>query len=170
MFARVLTPDLQQLWGRLGKLPAVRDAFILAGGTALAVHLGHRRSIDLDFFSDHAFRPEVLERALDPLGAVTIANEEGTLHARIGSCKVSFLHDPYPWIAEQIELEGLRLAGVPDIAAMKVIAISQRGTRKDFFDLFRILRDHQPEEIKGWSPTRSLNRNRSVSTAPPGPR
>lgn len=116
----------------------------------MAVHLGHRQSIDLDFFSPDRFDPGDLFRNLPPAGSVLVAQEEGTLHARVEGAKVSFLRYPYPWLTEPVVRQGLRLAGVPDIAAMKVVAIAQRGTKKDFFDLYRIVQDHPPAQVKDW--------------------
>ncbi|NLI79595.1 MAG: nucleotidyl transferase AbiEii/AbiGii toxin family protein [Candidatus Riflebacteria bacterium] len=150
MFAEVLTPGLQGLWRQLADRPAVTGPFVLAGGTALAVQVGHRRSFDLDFFTTQDFRPELLEQTLLELGGTTVSLEEGTLHVRFGEAKASFLRYPYRWISPPVPGDGLMLAAVPDIAAMKVVAISQRGTKKDFYDLYKIMQTSDPEQVKGW--------------------
>ncbi|RCK79509.1 MAG: hypothetical protein OZSIB_4263 [Candidatus Ozemobacter sibiricus] len=159
MPARILTPALEVLWQQLAGIPAIRDRFVLAGGTALAMHFGHRQSIDLDFFTPDAFDPQQVFQFLPTADAVLVAQEEGTLHARVTGCKVSFFRYPYPWLTAPETRQGLRLAGVPDIAAMKVVAIAQRGTKKDFFDLFRILQDHPPAQIKDWVLRKFSDRN-----------
>lgn len=123
------------------------------------MHLGHRQSIDLDFFSPDSFDPADLFRSLPTPGSVLVAQEEDTLHARVEGAKVSFLRYPYPWLIEPLMRQGLRLAGVPDIAAMKVVAIAQWGTKKDFFDLYRILQDHPPALVKDWFLGKFGNRN-----------
>lgn len=124
--------------------------FVLAGGTALAFHLGHRRSVDLDFFTSNDFDELALGNALAALGAEMRAQQEGTLHISLEGVKCSFFKYPYPWLEVPIECGGIELASVQDIAAMKVIAIGQRGTKKDFFDLFEILRSASPHQVKKW--------------------
>jgi len=119
------------------------NGFILAGGTGLALHIGHRISVDLDFFSVKPFSTsEVFEeiRALGMEGRV-IQEEKGTLTLLINETKVSFLGYSYGFIEKTTLVEGVPVAGVYDIASMKVIAISQRGAKRDFVDLYFIMQD-----------------------------
>lgn len=110
----------------------------LAGGTALALQYGHRTSEDLDFFTeqDH-FDVEQLERDLQRLGRWrTTATNIGTLYGALDDVKVSFI--AYPWFRPlHVEHVGvLRLLQPDDIAVMKVLAVAQRGRRRDFVDLY----------------------------------
>ncbi|MBP7636137.1 nucleotidyl transferase AbiEii/AbiGii toxin family protein [Candidatus Ozemobacteraceae bacterium] len=124
--------------------------FYLAGGTALAFHLGHRRSVDLDFFTASDFDGSSLGDALVSRDGEIRSQEAGTLHVSLRGVKCSFFTYSYPLLESPVEFEGLRLAALSDIAAMKVIAIGQRGTKKDFFDLYEILQHASPGKVKQW--------------------
>jgi hypothetical protein len=139
MFLNTLPANARQLLAQLSQQPLVRP-FYLAGGSAAALHLGHRISVDLDFFTqqDH-YEAEPLIQNLQAIAHLDIQQQSrGTLVGRLGGVRVSFFVYPYPLLAEPAELEGCRIARLLDIALMKLIAISQRGTRRDFVDLFFI--------------------------------
>jgi hypothetical protein len=130
-------------WSVLKKLAGLvlKHEFVLAGGTALALWIGHRISYDLDFFTLHDFRndsliPEIKKTTKD---YQAISEEEGSLTLEIEGIKVSFFKYEYPFIAEIARLEQTKLAGILDIAAMKIIAINQRGVKRDFVDFYAIL-------------------------------
>lgn len=134
-----------QGWSVLKKLGGIVSGhgFVLAGGTALALQQGHRISHDLDFFTLGNFRND---RLISEVRKVTrdfrvMSEEEGGLTAEIEGVKVSFLRYEYPFLDKTVRMGKVELAGVLDIAAMKVIAISQRGVRRDFVDLFTVLQD-----------------------------
>ncbi len=117
--------------------------FYLVGGTALALHLGHRFSDDLDFFSpsaklDAPERARILEALRGSSPQVRHEND-GWLQASIGPVPVTFLRYSYPVLKPLLDWDGLAVADVPDIALMKISAIIGRGTRRDFLDLFAIL-------------------------------
>ena len=115
--------------------------WLLAGGTGLALQLGHRLSEDLDFFRTAPFQPEDLAIALTRAGRVQVqARSTGTLHTSIEGIRVSFLFAQAPLLFPGTAYRGLVLADPRDIAVMKVIAIGGRGSRKDFIDLFFFLR------------------------------
>jgi hypothetical protein len=115
--------------------------FYLAGGTALALQLGHRRSVDFDWFRrepiDDPLRLAADLRAGD-FRFETDRVERGTLHGRASGVRVSFLEYGYPLLRPLLEVEGLRLAALEDIAAMKLAAVAQRGSKKDFVDVFAL--------------------------------
>lgn len=136
MFPAILTEAQQGALGLLSRLAEVRR-FYLAGETALALHLGHRRSRDLDFFSARAFAPQDLLSAGRPAGAIQVLLEApGTLTVTIASIPTSFFHYDYPLLLPLHESPwGIQLADPADIAAMKLRAIAGRGSRKDFVDL-----------------------------------
>jgi len=119
--------------------------FYLAGGTALAFQLGHRISVDLDFMSATFEDPEDLLRLLRDrrLKFETTLISKGTLYLDVDGVQVSFFAYRYPMLAPLIRPSDglLPLAHPDDIAAMKLAAITSRGSRKDFIDLWCLIRE-----------------------------
>ena len=114
---------------------------ILAGGTALALHIGHRISADLDFFTDVSFNIEAIIKGIRKSGYSfqIISEGEGYLIVEVEGLKVSIFKYDYPFLEKATMYKGVRIAGILDVASMKVIAISQRGTKRDFIDLYFVL-------------------------------
>ena len=116
--------------------------FYLAGGTGLALQLGHRRSVDLDFFSEtDEVRPEThlkVFRVLDRFHPTVVERAWGNLLLLVQDLRVGFFGYGYKLVAPTIPAEGVPLAGLADIGLMKLDAISGRATRKDFHDLYAI--------------------------------
>ena len=110
----------------------------LAGGTALAMRMGHRRSVDLDFFTQRSsFSQGALLAHLEKLDWITDILQEGTIYGRLCGAKVSFIAYPFFFPAERMGVYGaVRILSPRDIAVMKIVAISQRGRKRDFVDLF----------------------------------
>ena len=110
----------------------------LVGGTALALHLGHRRSIDLDFFG--SWGETNLQPELETCGSVV---RTGGTHRmqfyEVNTIKVDFVTYQYAWLQEVSDIDGVRLAHIEDIAAMKLEAITNRGSKKDFIDMAVLL-------------------------------
>lgn len=143
MRIEVLTVEQIAVLDRLKRLPSVRD-FYLAGGTALALRYGHRRSIDFDFFREDRFDVFALASALDDLFDRVERLPAGgqTLHMRLEGVSASFFRVPYPLLEPpEPTTWGFSLASVGDIAAMKLEAIAGRGSRKDFVDLYWMCRE-----------------------------
>ena len=116
------------------------EGWILAGGTALALQLGHRISVDLDFFRHGDLEILPLRESLSGLGKFeVVAMDQGTLHCRLDGIRLTFQRAEVPFLFEPVSYRGLHLADVRDIAAMKVIAVAGRGARKDFIDLYAYL-------------------------------
>ncbi len=112
----------------------------LVGGTALALHLGHRLSIDIDLFGCIDFRTHDINHILSQFGDVQpLAQSKSIRVFRIDDIKVDFVNYPYNWLHDAITCDGIRLASLSDIAAMKLNAITGRGSRKDFVDLYFLL-------------------------------
>lgn len=113
------------------------DEFFLAGGTALALQIGHRISIDLDLFTIAPFDENALLTHLEENYKFQVDFQaKNTLKGFIGETKVDFLSHQYPLIKPLLIIEGTRMAGSEDIAAMKLNAIVGNGTRlKDFIDV-----------------------------------
>lgn len=117
--------------------------FRLVGGTALALQYEHRVSQDLDFFTTEPFQINDLIRELERTGAFTLKRKsEFTAIGTWQGAEVTFLSYQYPWIREAVPMPPLcaALAHPLDIGLMKIEAASQRGTRRDFVDLFFICR------------------------------
>ncbi len=130
-------------WATVRKLTGAgcAEGWTLAGGTALALQLGHRISRDLDFFRPDGIDQDALLGDLTTLGRVRIqGRSEGTLHLSLDGLRVSFLRAQAPLLFPGTPYRDLVLADPRDIAVMKVIAIGGRGSRKDFIDLFFFLR------------------------------
>lgn len=111
--------------------------FNLAGGTALSLLIGHRRSIDLDLFTTEEFNPSELEKHLQEKYAFRGDFMEGfSLKGEAGGVKLDFIRHNYPNVEPGLKEDDIRLYSLKDIAAMKLSAISDNGTRlKDFIDV-----------------------------------
>ncbi|MHB8260642.1 MAG: nucleotidyl transferase AbiEii/AbiGii toxin family protein [Bacteroidia bacterium] len=120
----------------------------LVGGTALALQYGHRRSIDLDFFGATDSSVDEIVEELKPIGVITILKNAKSIKVlTVNGIKVDFVNYAYPWLDEVVLEDGLRMASAKDIAAMKIAAITGRGSKKDFFDLDLLLNHFPLEEI-----------------------
>jgi Nucleotidyl transferase AbiEii toxin, Type IV TA system len=121
----------------MGASPAFRG-FYLAGGTALALQLGHRTSLDLDLFSERPWLPDTLLAALRAVGPTVVDREgDGTFVGAVGGVRVSLFRYPFLLVESPVAVtDGVPLAGLRDIAAMKLVAVGRRGSRKDFVDMF----------------------------------
>jgi hypothetical protein len=111
--------------------------FFLVGGTALSLQIGHRISIDLDLFSKQSFDKEMLLSELANKYKFQLSYEApNTLKGKIDGVQVDLITHNYPLVKPLKEVEGVRMAALEDIAAMKLNAISGTGTRlKDFIDV-----------------------------------
>ncbi|MDN5343939.1 MAG: hypothetical protein PWQ18_50 [Clostridia bacterium] len=141
MFTNALPPQGHGALELLSSAGILQD-FYLAGGTALALHLGHRLSEDLGFFSPASIDTLMLKQRLDELGDFQLLEEKwGTLHGIFQETKVSFLYYKYPLLLAPVVFKGCPVAMPEDIAPMKIEAIASRGSKKDFFDLYFITRE-----------------------------
>ena len=123
--------------------------FCLVGGTSLALQVGHRKSVDLDLFSKEDLVIESIKTVISKFGKILEQNivENKIYQVTIDETKVDFVSYKYELI-DKIQIEDdIRLAGKKDIAAMKIAAISGRGSKKDFFDLAFLLRYFSLSEI-----------------------
>lgn len=118
------------------------DGFALVGGTSLALRFGHRMSVDLDFFRPEKFDNKPLAAALaaDFTFQITNDNSNGMM-TFIEKVKVDFVTYPYALLHPYETLEGVRMMSLADVVAMKLGAISNRGAKKDFYDLHTLLKN-----------------------------
>lgn len=138
MFRSVLSQHAQVALGVLGKSGIIRQGY-LAGGSALAMRLGHRISVDFDFFSPHEFDSLAMSRTLTSLGAFTEdTREKNTLLGVFNGVKFSYFYYPYRLLEQGDLNDGVVIASIVDIAVMKLAAIMDRGIKRDFIDLYMI--------------------------------
>jgi hypothetical protein len=139
MFATILSAGQQAVLERLSAVAAVRT-FYLAGGTGLALQVGHRRSLDFDFFRPQPFDPNDLLRQFEHVGTLVARRAEvNTLTVDIEGVSTSFFAYSAPLLRPLLASPwSINLAAIADIAAMKLSAIAGRGSRKDFVDLYFI--------------------------------
>lgn len=141
MHEEVLPPSSLAVLDRISGLsaPSLRG-WTLAGGTGLALQLGHRLSEDFDFFRPDPSSNNDIHKALSPIGAYeTVQDEPRTLSLIIQKVRLSFFVVDLPWLSPSAPFRFFHVAGLRDIAAMKIAAISSRGARKDFIDLYFLL-------------------------------
>ena len=144
---KTIEPGTLQLLRELQSLPLMQGTR-LVGGTALALQLGHRRSVDLDFFGTMETISEEIRTTLSKSHKVTILKESKNINIYlVDNVKVDIVNYAYSWISDPVLEEGLRLASAKDIAAMKISAIEGRGTKKDFIDLYFLLNQYSLREI-----------------------
>jgi len=140
MFEQVFPKQAKESLAILGQSNLLKDAY-LAGGTGLALQIGHRISVDLDFFTAKRFDAKLLARNLKKIPAqFTLERlEQDTLLGFFGKTKFSIFFWDYPLLAKTNSYLGINLASLKDIAAMKILAISDRGIKRDFIDLYFML-------------------------------
>lgn len=120
----------------------VFEKFYLGGGTGLAFLLNHRESHDLDFFSESPFNESRLAERLKKIGQFSLEKkEEGTLRGLFENTILSFFNYPYPLLEKLKLIDGIPVASLTDIGCMKIDAISSRGTKRDFIDVYAIMRE-----------------------------
>lgn len=138
MFTKGLSPKTQSNLESLTALSFV-NKYYLAGGTALALHFGHRFSHDLDFFSQNPESTQIIRGGLEGRGKLEIIqNDFGTFNGILNDVKISFFVYKYPLLYSPKLYKSIKIADVLDIACMKLDAVSSRGTKRDFIDLFFI--------------------------------
>jgi len=133
-----LKSEQQKIFKRLKNFPE----FYLVGGTALALQMSHRISIDFDLFSPNEIPRNLmakLRKIFKDFKIEVILNHSEQLSIKAGQTKIDFVKYGFPLISKLINFEGVKLVSVPEIAAMKAFAVGQRGTLKDYVDLYFIL-------------------------------
>lgn len=147
LYLETVEPSTLELLKKLQALPVLDNAR-LVGGTALALQLGHRKSIDLDFFGKIDCEAELLRDAIKGIASLTILKESPHIHIYIvDGIKVDIVDYKYPWLDDVVVEQEIRMASIRDIAAMKITAVIGRGTKKDFIDIAFLLHHFSLEEI-----------------------
>lgn len=150
MFTKTLLPDTVRAIKLIADFSFVKDSY-LAGGTALALQLGHRISVDLDFFTQKEIDEKVISLNLKKLSEF---KEEGvswrTVWGKLGSTKFSIFYYKYPLISKTLPFMNINILDLKDIAAMKIAAVADRGTKRDFIDLYFLSKKYSIEDMLGF--------------------
>lgn len=138
MFTETLSGKTKKALALLGKSHLLDKAY-LAGGSGLALQLGHRFSVDLDFFTPEEFEPKEITHQLQEIGDFKLEERGwGTILGGLEGIRFSLFFYKYPVLFPFKKVYGIKVADLQDIAAMKIEAIASRGTRRDFIDLYSI--------------------------------
>lgn len=115
----------------------------LAGGTALALQIGHRTSIDFDFYTAKQFKAgqlvNIFKENLSQYLLKVLRDTDDTFEIQINDVHLSCFYYPYPLLEKLVDFQEIRIASCQDIAAMKILAISQRGKRRDYIDIYYLI-------------------------------
>ena len=139
MFLKALKSEQQKIFERLKHFPE----FYLAGGTALALQIGHRISVDFDFFSEKEISPGLLDKLIKifkDFKVEAVINHSEQLSVNVNKIKIDFVKYNFPPLMDLSEFWGIKFLSIPEIAAAKAYTIGRRITFKDYIDLYFILR------------------------------
>jgi hypothetical protein len=140
MHLEVLTDKGKELFPFLQKF----KNFYLAGGTALALQIGHRVSVDFDLFTAQPLEANLrsfLEKIFKQEQILPLVNTKDQLTCMVSQVKITFLYYPFPVVHKLLKLEGQHLLDVHELAATKAYTIGRRGTFKDYIDLYFVLHE-----------------------------
>lgn len=144
---QTVVPQLMELLEKIMSEEMFSE-YYLVGGTALALQLGHRNSIDIDLFGSCEIQADLFVERLSAIGSVTISqSSKNILITQINKVKVDFVNYRYPLLAQPLMIGGIRMLSKMDIAAMKLNAIAGRGSKKDFIDLYFLMGTYTLREM-----------------------
>jgi len=140
MHLETITSKQKEIFKKLDKF----SDFYLAGGTALALQIGHRISVDFDLFSEKDITAQFLnkiKRVFLGSKVEVIRDSSEQLSVMIDNIKLDFVKYPFSLFSELIEYQGINITKIEEIAAMKVYALGRRPILKDYVDLYYILKE-----------------------------
>lgn len=147
LFYKTVSTQLLELLKGIQQLSVFKD-LRLVGGTSLALQIGHRKSVDIDLFGSVTNDDYEIIDALSSLGKVITINKSKNIQIyTVNNIKVDIVNYRYKWIEKATCKDKLNLAGIRDIAAMKLNAVSGRGTKKDFIDVYFMLQYYSLSEL-----------------------
>lgn len=136
----------------------------LVGDTALALQYGHRNSIDLDFFGKLEASNDDILSVLNQFDELEVLKQSDKIKIyKINGVKVDFVSYEYPWLDEVVREDGIRLASPKDIGAMKIYAAEGRGSRKDFIDIYYLLKRFSLKELLSFYKSKYPNHSEFVA-------
>lgn len=141
MFTKVLHKNIQDVLELLGKSEVLDNSY-LGGGTAAALHLGHRISVDLDFFTYDDFEPRIKAKEISKIGNFKLEQaSKKTILGNLEGIRFSLFFYPYPVLFPFSNFRGIKILHIKDIGAMKIDAIATIGLKRDFIDLYFICKE-----------------------------
>lgn len=150
MFTQTVLPETLGILKKLMQLNLLKNTR-LVGGTALALQLGHRFSVDIDLFGNNlSFDNALLREEFATIGqfeATTLDSQKVINSGYLDDIKLDIVSYKYPWLDPEIIENEVRMASLKDISAMKISAIGSRGAKKDFYDLYFLLEIYSIYEI-----------------------
>lgn len=147
LYLSTIEPATLEVLRKLQQLPSLRDTR-LVGGTALALQLGHRKSVDIDLFGLIHADSDMLVEELKSVGSLQIIKNTGNIHIfLLDNIKVDIVNYKYDWLGKPILIDGIRMAAVEDICAMKLAAVTGRGSKKDFIDIYYLSQQYSLDEM-----------------------
>lgn len=158
LFRDTVTPELFDTASILCAIPELAS-FRIVGGTALALQIGHRKSVDIDFFSNQKVQKQSILKVLaQHFDTANLFVGTDCISGEVKGIKIDFYDDwMIPFKTESIFFEGLRLSSPMDIAGFKLNAITERREKKDYIDLFFLFEEFGTEQIlknfKGYNPS-----------------
>lgn len=156
-------PQTLELLKELMEISFFSD-LILVGGTSLSLQIGHRKSIDLDLFGKVITESIEISEQLRHYKEVELIKKTPNIFIYlVNGIKVDFVNYHYPWLEDYETIDGIRLASKKDIAAMKISAITGRGSRKDFVDLYFLLKYFTLKEIMDYYDRKYFDSNRFLA-------
>lgn len=136
LYYSTVEPSTLELLKKLQSLPFLQNTR-LVGGTALALQIGHRQSIDLDLFGEITVESDIIIEELNTIGTLKIIKDFKNIHIfLLNQIKLDIVNYRYPWLNDSVVADGICMASLEDICAMKLAAITGRGTKKDFIDIY----------------------------------
>lgn len=164
MYFNVLNKNQLKIFPQLSFLEKL--GFYMAGGTALALQIGHRTSLDFDFYNPKHFSPSFLYDKIENIfkyNAEKISQHKDTLLCKVEKVDLSFFWYSHKLIENPVNSQGILLASLEDIAAMKLIAISSRPAQRDYIDIFYLLKKFTIEEMFAFGYKKYPNFNHYLS-------
>lgn len=146
MYKNILNTDQEKL---LPFIKSFSTDFYLVGGTAIALHLSHRRSIDFDLFTDNTFDPMKIRNKIlrDKVITHTFSQGSGELTILIDKVKVTFFHYSFNIERNVVFEQALKLPDLITLGAMKAFALGRRAKWKDYVDLYFIFQKYSLKEL-----------------------
>ena len=140
-------PKTLELLINLQKLDFLSESR-LVGGTSLALQFGHRESIDLDLFGNIVAKTDEIRSEFSKVGKTEIISASKNINIfSVDNIKTDVVNYPFKWLFPAINTDNIIMADIRDIAAMKLSAITNRGSKKDFIDIYYILKQYTFSEI-----------------------
>lgn len=160
LYKEAIEPSTLELLIELQKADILSN-FYLAGGTSLAMQMGHRKSIDLDLFTQNDFDVNgILEFLEEQFKFKMDYSAKNTLKGSVENTKIDLISHKYPFIKKPVHIWGARIFSVEDIAARKLNVIAGDGTRsKDFIDIYFLLKQYSVKEILDFYSIKYKTRN-----------